>query len=87
MKIEMNGEGTWREKTKGHASGRCRCPKKKRQKVPSKEVEDDVEDRNKKKGNMSLGRKDGVIIESIYLTNIKGMTQICLAMGTKFLYK
>ena len=62
-------------------------PKKKHQKVPSKEVEDDVEDRNKKKGNMSLGRKDGVIIESIYLTNIKGMTQICLAMGTKFLYK
>jgi hypothetical protein len=29
-----------------------------------------VENKNKKKGNMSLGRKDGVIIESIYLTRI-----------------
>jgi hypothetical protein len=30
-----------------------------------------VENKNKKKGNMSLRRKDGVIIESIYLTNIR----------------
>ena len=69
------------KKQKGMRQDDDRCPKKKRQKVPSKDVEDDVEDRNKKKGNMSLGRKDGVIIESIYLTNIKGMTHICLAMA------
>ncbi len=39
-----------------------------------------------KKGFMSLRRKDSVIIETNYLTKIKGMTQICLAMGAEVLY-
>ena len=35
---------------------------------------------------MSLGRKDSVIIETNYLSKIKRMPQICLAMGAEVLY-
>jgi hypothetical protein len=36
---------------------------------------------------MSLRWKDSVILGTNYLINIKGMTQICLAMGAEVLYK
>ena len=42
-----------------------------------------VENKNKTKGFMSLRRKGSVILGTNYLTNIKGMTQICLAMGAE----
>ena len=45
-----------------------------------------VENKNKTKGFMSLRRKGSVILGTNYLTNIKGMTQICLAMGAEDLY-